>query len=75
MQAEVAKRLILAISSGLEIAIDNRNKLIALEKLLENHRAELFREYEVLLADVRRKPPTEISLQGLVKLQELLVQD
>lgn len=75
MQTETAKALIEAIANGLAIAIDNRNKLIAFEKLLEDHRPDLFQEYQDLLSKVRRNPPTEISVLGFERLQQLLVRD
>jgi len=75
MQAETAKALLEAVGNGLAIAIDNRNKITAFENLLAKHRHDLFQEYDQLLADVRRNPPTEISLAGVARLQEMLARD
>ena len=75
MQVETAKSLIEAIGNSLAIAIDNRNKLTAFENLLAKHRRDLFQEYEQELAAVRRNPPTEISVAGFARIQEMLIRD
>jgi hypothetical protein len=75
MESETAKALVGSIADALSIAIDNRNKLRAIELLLSKHRSDLFQEYEEILAEVRRNPPTSISLEGFGRLQEKLVRE
>ena len=74
MNLEAAKRLIETLGSIAEIALDNRNKLTALEQALQKYEPNLFQAYVKNLDEVRRNPQTVISLEGFSKLQEMLVQ-
>jgi hypothetical protein len=75
MQVDTARMLVQAIANSLEIAIDSRNRLTAFENLLKKHRPDLFQEYQDELNDVRRSPPTQISVEGFGRLQALLLQE
>jgi hypothetical protein len=74
MQTETAKALIEALANNLVIAIDNRNKLTALEALLQEREPELFERYSKILEKVRQNPPTSVSIEGFARLQEKLAQ-
>ena len=75
MQAETAKMLVESISSVLAIAIDNRNKITALEIVLRKHDYNLNQEYEETLAKVRRNAPTVASPLAFSNLQSKLAQE
>ena len=75
MQAETAKALVEALANNLGIAIDNRNKITALELALQKYEPDLFQSYVKSLDEVRQNPPTSISLLGFSNLQAKLVQD
>jgi hypothetical protein len=75
MQTETASMLIHAIADATGIAIDNRNKLVALEDALREHTPDLFQTYVKKLEQVRRNPPTSLSFGGFANLQSKLVQN
>jgi hypothetical protein len=74
MQVETAKALVEALANCLNIAIDNRNKIAALELAIQKYEPNLFQAYVKILEEVRQNPPTSISLAGFANLQEKLVQ-
>jgi uncharacterized Zn finger protein len=68
MQEKIANLLVDAIESATNIAIDNRNKLTAFERLLQKRNSSLFQEYLEILKKVRNNLPTSVlpeSFQGL----------
>jgi hypothetical protein len=75
MQLEIAQMLTDAIANATAIAIDNRNKLAALEIALQKYEPNLFQGYLKDLEEVRRRPPTLLSPEGFANLQAKLVQD
>ena len=75
MQAETARMLVDAIANALGIAIDNRNKITALEAVFQKRDPSLFQEYVATLDAVRRNPPTVLSELGFANLQSKLVQE
>ena len=75
MQTETAKQLVNSLSHALQIAVDNRNKITAFERLLEQKNSALFDDYKKLLEMVRENPPTVIFSQGLEGLYIKLTQD
>ena len=68
MQNDTARLLIDSISNALNIAVDNRNKLAALDAVLEKHDLSLFQEYSDTLDKVRKHPPTVIYPEGFATL-------
>jgi hypothetical protein len=75
MRAETAQSLILAIGNAAKLAIDTRNKITALERVLEKEQPALYSAYQKELEKVRKDPVLTISLEGLSSLQGALVQD
>lgn len=75
MQTETARMLTEALATATGIAIDNRNKLAALEIALQKYEPNLFQAYLAALEEVRRHPPTVLSPEGFANLQSSLVQD
>jgi hypothetical protein len=75
MKSETATQLVSTISHALGIAVDNRNKITAFERLLEQKDSALFDEYKNILEKVRDNPPTVIFSQGLEGLHTKLIQD
>ncbi len=73
MQTEAAKALIESIVNVLSIAIDNRNKIAALELALQKYEPNMFQAYLKNLEEIRKNPPTSISAAGFASLQEKLV--
>jgi len=74
MDLETAKRLIETLGSIAGIALDNRNKLTALEQAIKKYEPNLFQSYVKNLDEVRQNPQTVVSLEGFSKLQEMLSQ-
>jgi hypothetical protein len=74
MTNEAAKALIETLANTLSIAIDNRNKLTALERTLEVNQPDLHEKYLANLKTVLRNPPTSMSIEGFARLQEKLIQ-
>jgi hypothetical protein len=75
MKTETARMLVETIANSLNIAIDNRNRLTALEKIFHDQDPVLFQKYMNLLDAVRQNPPTVISPAGFATLQSKLAQD
>jgi hypothetical protein len=75
MRSETAKVLVETISHALAIAVDNRNKITALESLIRDKNPILFQEYTKYLEKVRDHPPTQIFVSGLEALHTKLAQD
>lgn len=75
MKVETAKMLMDTIANALNLAIENQNKPLALEKTLKDRNPELFREYAKNLENVRKNPPTSLNVLGFANLQSKLVQD
>lgn len=73
MQIETARMLTEAIATATSIAIDNRNKLAALEIAIKKYEPNLFQAYLKALEEVRRTPPTSLSPEGFANLQSKLV--
>jgi hypothetical protein len=75
VELEAAQMLVSAIAEATTIAIDNRNKLAALEVALQEFEPNLFQVYSKTLDELRLRPPTHIFHQRLANLQARLVQD
>ncbi|HTC63095.1 MAG TPA: hypothetical protein VK709_09655 [Candidatus Saccharimonadales bacterium] len=75
MQLEAAQMLVSAIAEATTIAIDNRNKLVALEVALQKYEPNLFQTYSKTLDELRLRPPLPLSHEVLANLQARLVQD
>jgi len=75
VKSETAKVLVETISHALGIAVDNRNKITALESLIHDKNPALFQEYTECLERVRKHPPTQIFVSGLEALHTKLAQD
>jgi hypothetical protein len=75
MNSDAAKVLVETITHALSIAIDSRNKITALERLIQKKNPTLFDEYTELLEKVRDRPPTQIFASGLEALHTKLIQD
>jgi hypothetical protein len=75
MQTETARMLTKSVADATAIAIDNRNKLVALEAALQKYEPNLFQSYLKTLEEVRGNPPTSLSAEGFANLQSKLVQD
>jgi hypothetical protein len=75
MQSETAKILTDAVMNATDIAIDNRNKLTALELLLQERDPNLFQDYLDALQKVRNNPPTSLVPAVFSKIQSMLAQD
>jgi hypothetical protein len=74
MELEAAQMLVSAIAEATTIAIDNRNKLAALEVALQKHEPNLFEVYSDRLDELRLRPPMPLSHETLAYLQAKLVQ-
>jgi hypothetical protein len=75
MESETAKLLVNTLTNALGIAVDNRNKITAFEKLLESKDSDLFEKYKARLDEERKFPSTVIFPQGLAVLLSKLAQD
>ena len=72
MDVETARNLTDAVATATGIALDCRNKLSALEKLLQRYDANLFERYLKFLDEIRHNPPTSLADAGLENLQSKL---
>ena len=75
MDLEAAQMLVSAIAEATTIAIDNRNKLAALEVALQKYEPNLFQTYAKNLDELRLRPHMSLSYERLANLQAKLVQD
>jgi hypothetical protein len=75
MQLEAAQTLVSAIAEVMTIAIDNRNKLAAIEVALHKHEPNLFQTYSDALDELRLRSTTSLSHERLANLQARLVED
>ena len=75
MQPETAKMLLETIATALSIAVEDRGKLLALEKTLKDHDLNLFEAYLRNLEIIRRNPTIAIWPEGFANLQAKLVQE
>jgi hypothetical protein len=73
MDVETARTLTDAVATATRIALDCRNKLSALEELLQRYDANLFETYLKFLDNIRYNPPTSLADAGLENLQSKLV--
>jgi hypothetical protein len=67
--------LVAAIAEVTTIAIDNRNRLDALEVALQKYEPNLFQTYSKTLDELRLRPTLPISQEVLATLQAKLVQN
>jgi hypothetical protein len=74
MQIETAKMLTETIARVATIATDNRIKIMAFEKALQEHDPSLFQKYSDILEKSGRTSAS-LSPEWLLKLQSMLVQD
>lgn len=72
MDAETARNLTDTVATATGIALDCRNRLAALEKLLQKNDASLFESYLKFLDEIRHDPPTSLSDAGFENLQSKL---
>ena len=70
MKSETAKVLVETISHALGIAVDNRNKITALESLIHDKNPALFQEYTECLERVRKHPQPKFSFQVLKRFTQ-----
>ncbi len=75
MDLEAAQMLVSAIAEATTIAIDNRNKLAALEAALQKYEPNLFQAYSKTLDELRLRPHMSLSHERLANLQARLVQN
>ncbi|HEX3377351.1 MAG TPA: hypothetical protein VHS29_10855 [Candidatus Acidoferrales bacterium] len=75
MELESAQMLVAAIAEVTTIAIDNRNRLDALEVALQKYEPNLFQTYSKTLDELRLRPTLPISQEVLATLQAKLVQN
>jgi hypothetical protein len=75
MQLQAAQMLVSAIAEATTIAIDNRNKLAALEATLQKYEPNLFQTYSRTLDELRLRPPLPLPHEVLANLQARLVQE
>ena len=75
MQLDAARLLVDILASNLSIAIDNPNKIAALEKALKKKDPVLFHEYSQTLEEVRQNPRTVALPIEFATLQSKLIQN
>ncbi len=64
MTLETAQALIGSIATALQGAVDAQNKLLALEKAIQRYELNLYQAYLKNLEEIRKNPPTSLSLEG-----------
>ena len=74
MTLETANALIAILANNLNVAIENQNKLLALEKALEGSEQALYLSYSTHFERLRANSPTPLPLQELADLRAKLVQ-
>jgi hypothetical protein len=75
LELESAQMLISAIAEATTIAIDNRNKLAALEIALQEYEPNFFQTYSTALDELRLRSPSHVFHERLANLQARLTQD
>jgi hypothetical protein len=75
MNIKTAQLLTEAVEKATNLAIENQNKIVALEKTLQEHDSNLFQAYSKILDEIRRNPPTSLFPPGFLKLELELVRD
>lgn len=74
MTFETANALIGILANNLNVTIENQNKLLALEKTLEESERALYLSYSTHFERIRANSPTPLPLLELADLQAKLVQ-
>lgn len=75
MNIKTAQLLTEAVERATNLAIESQNKIMALEKTLQEHDSNLFQAYSKILDEIRRNPPTLLFPPGFLKLELELVRD
>jgi hypothetical protein len=75
MQLDAARLLVDILANNLSLAIDNQNKITALEKALKARNPTLFHEYSQTLEEVRQNPPKVALPLEFATLQSKLIQN